>query len=89
MCQKVASKIGEGQTAYIKGRLINDNIRAMSATLNLVQEERIEGLLVALDAKKAFDSVSHSYIEKCLANFGCTSFIPIVNNYFSVVIEKV
>ena len=77
MCQKVAAKIAEGQTAYIKGRLINDNIRSMVATLNLVQEERIDGLLVALDAKKAFDSVSHSYIEKCLESFGCSSFIPI------------
>ena len=40
-------------------------------------EEDIDGLVVSLDAKKAFDSVEHSYIEKCLANFGLRDFIPI------------
>ena len=54
----------ERQTAYLKGRLINDNIRSILATINISNlEEKIDGILVSLDAKKAFDSVEHSYIE--------------------------
>ena len=70
--------IGNEQTAYIPGRLINDNIRAMLGTIDIANlESEIDGLIISLDAKKAFDSVSHSYIEKTLTAFGLTSFIPI------------
>ncbi len=34
-------------------------------------------LLVALDARKAFDSVSHDYIRKMLKAYGLGSFRPI------------
>jgi hypothetical protein len=78
LCDVVADKISQNQTAYIKGRLINDNLRAMIATLNIANlEETARGLLVALDAKKAFDSVSHEYIRKCLERFGCRRFVHI------------
>ena len=78
MSNKIAPKLNESQTAYLKGRLINDNIRAMLNTVELANvEERLDGLIVALDAKKAFDSVSHEYIESCLEKFGCKKFIPI------------
>ena len=78
MCEKLASKLGEGQTAYLKGRLINDNLRALLSTVELANiEDNLNGLIVALDAKKAFDSVSHGYIEECLKKFGCMSFVPI------------
>jgi hypothetical protein len=80
LCEVVASKISENQTAYIKGRLINDNIRSMLATVNLANlDETAEGILIALDAKKAFDSVSHKYIEGCLIKFGCKRFVKIFN----------
>ena len=38
---------------------------------------------MALDAKKAFDSVSHAYIEKCLISFGCRKFVPIFKTLYS------
>jgi hypothetical protein len=78
--QIIGKVLKERQTAYIKGRLINDNIRAMIASINTANlEENIDGLLVSLDAKKAFDSVEHSYIEKCLRSIGMEKFIPIFN----------
>ena len=80
----VAERIKERQTAYIKGRLINDNIRAILATINLTNSEPdLDGLLVSLDAKKAFDSVEHGYIEKCLIRFGLKGFIPIFRVLYS------
>lgn len=61
MSDAVANKIGERQTAYLRGRMINDNIRAIAMTLELSNSDPgMDGLLVALDAKKTFDSVEHS-----------------------------
>ena len=40
-------------------------------------DEGIDGVLVSLDAKKAFDSVDHRYIRRCLHAFGLSCFIPI------------
>ena len=79
----MAEKISGSQTAYLKNRLINDNIRAIMSTIKLANtEEDIEGILVSLDAKKAFDSVDHSYIEKCLRSFGFKRFIPIFRTLY-------
>ena len=65
MCEKLAPKIDVGQTAYLKGRLINYNLRAMLNTVEISNiENNLNGLIVALDAKKVFDSVSQDYIEK-------------------------
>ena len=82
LCEKVAPKICGNQTAYLKGRLINDNIRAILSTINLSNIEAIEGLIVSLDAKKAFDSVDHGYIEACLRKFGCSKFVPIFKTLY-------
>ena len=84
MCLNVATAIKERQTAYLKGRMINDNIRSMLATINVTNlEERAKGILVSLDARKAFDSVEHGYIERCLKEFGCEDFIPIFRILYS------
>ena len=73
-----AALIDGRQTAYVKGRMINDNLRTIFASIEIANEEiDIDGLLVSLDAKKAFDSVDHQYIRQCLAKFGFTSFIKI------------
>ena len=85
MAEKVKLVIKERQTAYLKGRLINDNIRGilMSIHLSNLTDEDIDGIIVSLDAKKAFDSVEHSYIEKCLRSFGLAGFIPIFRVLYS------
>ena len=74
----VASCIGEEQTAYIPGRLINDNVRSMLMTIDLANVDiNVDGIVVSLDAKKAFDSVDHRYIRKCLKFFGLERFVKI------------
>ena len=81
---KIEKCIEERQTAYLKGRLINDNIRSILASINVTNsEENISGLLVSLDAKKAFDSVEHGYIEKVLTEFGLGSFVSIFRILYS------
>ena len=84
ICKEVSAVIGARQTAYLQGRLINDNVRSLIATINAANnEEGIDGLIVSLDAKKAFDSVEHQYIRKCLESFGLSRFIPIFNVLYS------
>ena len=84
MSEKIEKCIKERQTAYLKGRMINDNIRSLLATIKLANvEENIDGLIVSLDAKKAFDSVEHSYIEKVLVKFGLAAFVPIFKVLYS------
>ena len=83
MSLAVAQKIKERQTAYIKGRLINDNVRALLGSINVANlDAHVDGLLVSLDAKKAFDSVEHNYIEKCLIKFGLAKFVPIFKTLY-------
>ena len=84
MCDRIAASIGENQTAYLKGRLINENIRALVSNIRTANsEDNIDSLIISLDAKKAFDSVEHSYIEKCLEHFGISRFIPIFRILYS------
>ena len=40
-------------------------------------EEDISGMLVSLDAEKAFDSVEHWYIKAILTKLGLVTLIPI------------
>jgi hypothetical protein len=58
----IASKLHLNQTAYLLGKQIQDNLR----TIKIVNRNVPNSLLVALDARKAFDSVSHDYIRKTL-----------------------
>ena len=46
-------------------------------------EADVDALLVSLDAKKAFDSVEHSYIKTCLRKFGFSTFVPIFEILYS------
>ena len=48
----------------------------------MIELSNMSSLLVALDAKKAFDSVDHGFIEKCLTKFGCRKFIPIFRTLY-------
>ena len=78
LCTAMDDCIKGNQTAYIKGRMINDNIRSILCSVNVANlENNIDGLIVSLDAKKAFDSVSHEFIETCLTKFGVGQFVPI------------
>ena len=76
----VGKQICQEQTAYLPNRLINDNIRSMLMTMDLANiDSAVDGVIVSLDAKKAFDSVDHNYIRNILKAFGLGCFIPIFN----------
>jgi hypothetical protein len=97
MAKHLDSIIVTTQTAYVPGRSVMDNIRSNDYIKNYCEKNKVDGLLVSLDAKKAFDSVNHDYIRTVLRAYGIgEKFIHffdvlyndlsvkiIVNGYFS------
>ena len=63
------------QTGFVKGRYIGENIRLISDVLELTQEQKIPGILVALDFRKAFDSLEWPFIMRILDAFNFGSSI--------------
>jgi hypothetical protein len=65
---KIADKIIYcNQTAYVPGRSVMDNIRVIKS---LAEDSDLDAIVISLDAKKAFDSVSHDFIKITLRKFG-------------------
>lgn len=62
--------INPHQVAYLPSRQVHDNLR----TFDLIREHCLSagnnGYLASLDARKAFDSVDHKFIESVLDKFG-------------------
>jgi hypothetical protein len=64
------SIIDEAQTAYVPGRSVADNLRTNFFFKTHCKMNNIDAVLISLDAKKAFDSVDHRYIEETLIAYG-------------------
>ena len=64
--------IHSDQTGFIKGRYIGENIRLIEDVMEYTKVHNIPGILIALDFKKAFDSLEWGYIMNTLDafNFG-------------------
>ena len=64
--------IHEDQTGFVKERFIGENIRLINDVMNYLDNCNSSGILVAIDFKKAFDSLEWSFIKLCMAklNFG-------------------
>ena len=73
----LTSVISHSQTAYMKGRQITDNLQIMQYLITKSNETLDEAMIVSLDAEKAFDSISHSYIRSTLEKIGLNEFRPI------------
>ena len=83
--KKVINKIiSPEQTGYIKGRFIGQNIRMIQDIIEYIENENETGAVVFLDFKKAFDTVSHTFLAKTLDhfNFG-SSFKKWVNTIYT------
>ena len=66
----LGSIIDTSQTAYVPGRSVTDNLRTNFYYKSMCARKNIASVLISLDAKKAFDSVDHAYIEKTLRIYG-------------------
>jgi hypothetical protein len=70
MAKHLNEIIDRSKTTYVPDRSVMDNIRSNFYINNLCKSKQIDGLLISLDAKKAFDSVSHDYIRETLGAYG-------------------
>ena len=70
MKKVLPSIIHYDQTAYVEGRYIEESERLIDNLFKFTEEENLDGILVAADIEKAFDSVDHNFISASLKKFG-------------------
>ena len=66
----IKTVICEDQVGYIKGRNISTIIRIIDDTIEYVKIHNLSGVVMALDYKKAFDSVNKDFIYATFDKFG-------------------
>ena len=58
------------QTAFVKDRYIGENVQMIQGIMDYVKEKKESGLMLAIDFRKAFDSINHQFLFKSLKHFG-------------------
>ena len=76
--------IHHNQCAYVKDRTICDAVRSIEDILDYTKRYQIEGRLISIDFKKAFDSVSRDFLFRTLSafHFG-PSFIQWIHTFYN------
>ena len=70
--------IPHNQNAYVKGKSIFDAVRTIDDILEFTERKKIKGLALAIDFKKAFDSVNRPFMYEKLSAFDFWSlFYPL------------
>lgn len=81
----LTSLISPSQSAYLKGRKISENIRLIDDVLWYTRQREINGILLAVDFSKAFDSLDKGFLLKTLHKF---NFGPQFIKWITVFITK-
>ena len=78
------------QNAYVKGKSIFDAVRAIDDILEFTEREKIQSLMVAIDFKKAFDSINRNFMLETLSafNFGPT-FMRWIRTFYQNITSSV
>lgn len=63
------SIISFDQSGFMKNRYIGENVRLIFDIIDYANEKNIPGLIFFADFEKAFDSLNHCYLFKCLKKF--------------------
>uniref|UniRef100_A0A3Q3A4Q3 Reverse transcriptase domain-containing protein n=1 Tax=Kryptolebias marmoratus TaxID=37003 RepID=A0A3Q3A4Q3_KRYMA len=58
------------QTGFVRQRQTQDNVRKTLHVMREVTQQKLEALILSLDAEKAFDSVGWSFLYRVLSKFG-------------------
>ena len=62
--------IHSDQTGFMPNRYIGCNINKIMNLMDYCSDNSIEGMLVAIDFEKAFDSMEWDFVYRCMENFG-------------------
>ena len=81
----------DDQKGFVAGRYIGEVVRTTYATIEYAKENNVSGVLLLIDFEKAYDSISFTYIRKCLSffNFGqdLIKWVEILLHDFKAVIN--
>jgi len=69
------------QTGFIKGRYIGNNVRLLNDLMEYTGANRLPGIFLFIDFKKAFDTIEWSFIHKSLRLF---NFGPVIRRWVSI-----
>ena len=58
--------IGKDQKGFVDGRNISDAIRGVYDTIDFANHNKLTGIMMAIDFRKAFDSIAFSFIKPIL-----------------------
>lgn len=84
------SIISPSQTCCVIGRDIADTIVSIRDVIDVVEQENIEGYVLKIDQKQAFDRVSHDYLFSLLEKFGFgPNFISWIKIFYSEIFSSV
>ena len=77
------SIIHHNQSAYVKDRTIFDAVRTIEDIMDYRERYKISGKMICIDFKKAFDSVSRTFLFRTLSTF-CfgPSFIQWIHTFY-------
>ena len=78
--------IHSDQSGFIKGRYIGQNVRLLCDIMEYSDTNKLPGILLFLDFKKAFDSIEWKFIDKSLELF---NFCPRIRNWISTLYSNV
>ena len=53
--------VHHNQSAYVKGRTVSDVVRTIEDVMEFSKRYNIEGRMICIDFKKAFDTVSRDF----------------------------
>jgi hypothetical protein len=62
--------VSPNQSAFIKGRFIQDNFMLVQQTARVVHQQKLPRFLLKLDISKAFDSVSWPFLLEVMQHLG-------------------
>ena len=82
----ISKLINNGQTGFIKGRFIGENIRLVDNIINYASENSIPGLLLFIDFENAFDSLEWSFIKCTIQYF---AFGPSLRKWIQTFYKKI
>ena len=75
--------IHHNQSAYVKGRTISDAVRTIEDVIEFSKRYNIEGRMICIDFKQAFDTVSRDFLFRTLSAFGFgPSFTRWINTFY-------
>ena len=76
--------IHHNQSAYVKGRTTSDSVRTTEDVMEFSKRYNIEGRMICIDFKKAFDTVSRDFLFRTLSAFGFgPSFTRWINTFYN------